>query len=450
MSDEPPFKIARPRGQKFEGELNSVDVLICGAGPAGLTVANLLGSYGVSCVVCDRAKKPNMQPRAILIDDESLRTLQAVGLDREFQPLIRRGMGARYYDEHGEPFAEVGPGPQTFGFPKRSHFFQPDLEAVLLKGLDRYPGCRVAFDHELVFFADQDESGVTCHVATPDRGLAPVRASFVLACDGARSPIRERLGIEMEGENYGEDWVIFDCDNDPDQEPVSKFHCRVDRPYVSVVGPRGGRRYEFRARPGDTPRSLRDPANVRALLGTVRQGGDDGDITRVAVYRFEAKLAARWREGRIFLLGDAAHLTPPFAGQGMNAGIRDAHNLAWKLAACLGRFGGASVPLLDTYEAERRVPAWAMVQLAVAMGEVVMPEDRVAIDFRSRVIGLMSRFPAARDYIVGMKFKPVRPHTWAPRGAPAPTSACRARAVRHVAHVAHARPPRARGSRRCT
>ena len=132
----------------------------------------------------------------------------------------------------------------NFGFPKRSHFFQPDLEAVLRAGLASdtvtTPG-RIAFGHELVYFA-QDSSGVTCVVAKPGGGIGTVRASYMLGCDGARSRVRERLGIEMEGENYGEDWVIIDVENDPDLEPVSKFYCRTDRPFVSVVGPRGGRR----------------------------------------------------------------------------------------------------------------------------------------------------------------------------------------------------------------
>ena len=142
---------------------------------------------------------------------------------------------------------------------------------------------------------------------------------------------------------------------------------------------------------------------IRALLAPMRPIAD-ADILRAVVYTFEARIAERWRQGRVFLLGDAAHLTPPFAGQGMNAGLRDAHNLSWKLWAVTA--GKASPDLLRTYEAERREPAWAMVQLAVAMGDIVMPQGAADIAFRTSLLAWMDRFPAARDFIVAMKFKP--------------------------------------------
>ena len=406
----------------------SIPVVVIGAGPVGLCAANLLGSYGVPCLVLERRRTASVLPRAILVDDESLRTLQAVGLDEAFRARITEGRGARYYDARGEPFAEVGAGPQNYGFPKRSHFFQPDLEALLLSALQRrYEGLgsAAAFGHELVGMS-QDADGVTLHVidrrnaaaaaapaASSEVKQVKVRTEFVLGCDGARSFVREALGVEMEGADYPEEWVILDMHNDPDQEPISKFHCRTDRPYVSVVGPpsRGGlgRRYEFRARPGvDTAEAMREPENAAAALLAGIRPVAPGDVSRAAVYSFEAKLAAHFQQGRVFLLGDAAHLTPPFAGQGMNAGIRDAHNLAWKVAACVAsrQASQAGLALLGTYDDERRTPAWSMVQLAVAMGEIVMPEGAAEVDFRRRTIEYMERFPAARDYVVGMKFKP--------------------------------------------
>jgi 3-(3-hydroxy-phenyl)propionate hydroxylase len=146
---------------------------------------------------------------------------------------------------------------------------------------------------------------------------------------------------------------------------------------------------------------------VREFLAPLRQLPDE-DITRITVYTFEARIAARFSQGRVFLAGDAAHLTPPFAGQGMNAGLRDAHNLTWKLAHVLagGLAGRSSAALLDTYDQERRGPAWAMVQLAVAMGEIVMPQAREDVEFRQGILRQFDRFPAARDFIVNMKFKP--------------------------------------------
>ena len=323
---------------------------------------------------------------------------------------------------------------------------------MLRRGLGRFPGTRLAFGHELVDFT-VDGTGVTLRVVArgqsgdgtpPTAAPATIRTRFLLGCDGAKSFVRRHLGIEMIGEAYPEDWLIFDMNDDPDKEPVSKFFCRSDRPFVSVVGPRGGRRYEFRAREGETAEALKDTTGplVQELLAGHRGAPvKEGEVARAAVYRFEAKLAERWSSAggsgggssgggadgrasasalhRVFLLGDAVHLTPPFAGQGMNAGIRDAHNLAWKIAACLdddGRDGDhrqlRRQVLLASYEVERREPAWAMVQLAVAMGEIVMPDSGgEAVSFRARVMELMERFPSARDYIVGMKFKPPPSYT---------------------------------------
>lgn len=396
-----------------------VDVLIVGAGPVGLCAANLLGTFGIDAYVIERRSAASTLPRAIMVDDETLRTLQACGLDRQFQAMIRRGRGARYYDENGKPFAEVGAGPMNYGFPKRSHFFQPDLEGVLRDGLRRF-NRKILWNHELValrtYTAEEASvAGATVTVRRDGSGTRVIRAAYVLACDGARSGVRDMIGAKMEGESYSEDWVIFDCATDPDTEPISKFHCRTDRPFVSVVGPKQGRRYELRAMPGDTAESLRDPRRVRALLQSIRRGPvNESDVTRAAVYRFEAKLASSWQRGRVFLLGDAAHLTPPFAGQGMNSGIRDANNVSWKVALAINRRSSSASCLLASYEVERREPAWRMVQLAVAMGELVMPESAMAVDFRSRIIALMDRFPNARDYVVGMKFKPPPSYT---RGA---------------------------------
>ena len=377
-------------------------VVIVGAGPVGLMSANLLGRLGVDVVLIERNAAPYDVPRAITLDDEGARTLQAAGLDREYLPRAVPGRGSRYYDDDGVPFAEVGPGPVEYGFPRRTQIFQPALERALLTGLARFGKVHVAYSHQFLGLEQRDDQ-VRVTVADPDGREHLVVADHVIASDGARSPVRHALGIEMLGDTYPEDWLIVDTLNDPDQEPVSKFFCRADRPYVSIHAPNGGRRYEWRAAPGETTESLLDPSKIRALLEPIRPF-EDSDILRAVVYTFEARIAERWSRGRVFLAGDAAHLTPPFAGQGMNAGLRDAHNLSWKIwAVATGKAGPA---LLETYEAERRRPAWNMVQLAVAMGDIVMPQGDLDIAFRTSLVAWMDRFPAARDFIVQMKFKP--------------------------------------------
>ncbi len=375
-----------------------VGVAIVGAGPVGLMAANLLGTYGVRCLLIERNGATMDIPRAIALDDEGARTLQAAGLDRDFMAGTVPAGGARYYDHQGRAFAEVGAPAPEFGFPRRNYFFQPELERALAQGLQRFDHVKLAFGTELADFS-ADDDGVSLNLA----GGGRVRADYLLAADGARSAIRQALGIEMQGDTYPQDWLIVDTENDPDQEPVSKFHCRSDRPFVSIPAPRGGRRYEFQLQPGELPADMVAPDRVRAFLAPWRSLGDR-DLTRIAVYTFEARIAARFSDGRVFLAGDAAHLTPPFAGQGMNSGLRDAHNLAWKLAAVLG--GQAGPALLDSYDRERRGPAWAMVQLAVAMGEIIMPQAREDIAFRQGILRQFERFPQARDFIVNMKFKP--------------------------------------------
>ncbi len=376
-------------------------VAIIGAGPVGLTLANLLGLHGVAVRVLERNPTLYDIPRAIVLDDEGARTLQAAGLDHVFMPMTRPAEGARYYDANGNPFAEVGAGETRFGFPKRNYFHQPDLEHVLLDGLNRFEHVTVSFGSDVTGFEDHGD-GVRLTLSDQS-GEQTVDAEWLVACDGARSRSRSALGIEMEGEAYSEDWLIVDTINDPDEEPVSKFFCRTGRPYVSIPAPRGGRRYEFRAAPGETARTDLDWEAIRALLEPIRTIGPS-DVLRKTVYTFEARLAERFRQGRVLLAGDAAHLTPPFAGQGMNAGLRDAHNLAWKL--WLATTGRASSALLDSYEAERRGPATAMVRLAVAMGDFVMPRDAADVALRDMAVAWIDRFPEARDYIVGMKFKP--------------------------------------------
>jgi 3-(3-hydroxy-phenyl)propionate hydroxylase len=375
-----------------------VSVAIVGAGPVGLMAANLLGTYGIRTLIIDRNPGTMVIPRAITIDDEGARTLQAVGLDQEFMPRTMPAGGACYIDHDGQIFAEVGAPTPEYGFPRRNYFFQPELEQTLVAGLARFDHVTLAFDTKLSAFT-ADDSGVTLQI----EGGGQVRADYLVGADGARSPIREALGIAMQGDTYPQDWLIVDTENDPDREAVSRFFCRTDRPFVSIPAPRGGRRYEFQLHTGERAEDMVEPARVREFLAPLREVTDE-DLTRITIYTFQARIAAQFSKGQVFLAGDAAHLTPPFAGQGMNAGLRDAHNLSWKLAQVVA--GNAGRGLLASYDQERRAPAWAMVQLAVAMGEIIMPQAREDLEFRQGILRQFERFPQTRDFIVNMKFKP--------------------------------------------
>jgi 3-(3-hydroxy-phenyl)propionate hydroxylase len=374
--------------------------IIVGAGPTGLTLANLLGSYGVETLILERNPATMDIPRAIVLDDEGARTLQAFGAE-DFLCETIEGDGARYIDDNGQVFATIGAGARTYGFAKRHFMLQPELEQALVRNLEHFPSVDLQFSANMESFRP-DPLGVSVeysHAGT----RRTVRTKWLLACDGGRSGIRQTLGIDFEGGTYEQDWAVIDTVRDADQTNYSKFYCNVERPAVSVPAPHGGRRYEFMLQEGEDHERILSDESLAALLQPFRPFVRE-DILRRVVYTFHARIASKFRLGRVLLLGDAAHLTPPFAGQGMNAGLRDAHNVAWKIAAVISGMAGES--LLDTYQLERRDPAWAMIQLAVAMGQVVMPKGAEQVQFRNLLLKALEPFPGVRDYFLQMRFKP--------------------------------------------
>ena len=180
------------------------DVVISGAGPVGLTLANLLGQSAIGVVVLEKNKRPFDIPRAITLDDEGCRTIQATGLHKKFLPSTIPGKGARYYGEDGSPFAEVGPGPVEFGFPRRTHFFQPKLDQILANGLKRFQQANVFYNCKLIDFSEID-NGVEIEVFTPGNKSHYLFCKYLIGTDGAKSDIRQKLNIKMIGETYPED-----------------------------------------------------------------------------------------------------------------------------------------------------------------------------------------------------------------------------------------------------
>ncbi|RDD69853.1 bifunctional 3-(3-hydroxy-phenyl)propionate/3-hydroxycinnamic acid hydroxylase [Paracoccus versutus] len=388
--------------------MNDHQVIVIGAGPTGLTTACLLAAYGVPVLVLERNAAPLDIPRAIIADDEGMRTFQSFGLVGDYGPGAMPSEGARYYDDSGNCFAVTGTGTPAYGFPRRIYINQPDLETVLRRRAAEL-GVELRFSSEVTEL-EQREGDILVTVRDAEGGLHRIATQYVAACDGGRSPVRERLGIALQGSTYAQDWIVIDTRNDPDESRFTRFFCSDQRPGASIPAPNGGRRYEFMLLPGETHDEVLAPAMVRELVAPHR-ALDEADIIRKTIYTFHARIAERFREGRILLMGDAAHLTPPFAGQGMNAGLRDAANVAWKLAAVVR--GGASPAILDSYFDERRDPAWAMIQLAVAMGDIIMPLGSAGRDFRQMLLERLAPFPAVRDYLMQMRFKPRPRH---PRG----------------------------------
>ncbi|MBI3939577.1 MAG: bifunctional 3-(3-hydroxy-phenyl)propionate/3-hydroxycinnamic acid hydroxylase [Acidobacteria bacterium] len=377
-------------------------VAIIGSGPTGLTLANLLGQEGIGLLLVERNAATVTEPRAVSIDDESLRTMQAIGLADEIVKEIVPGYGSRYYSTGGRCFAKVEPAGRPYGYPRRNAFRQPVLEGQLRQGLRRFSNVTTLYGWSLQTF-ESSGGGVLLQIRNIQGETRAVGCDYLVGCDGADSTVRERLGIPMEGTTFSERWLIIDLENSENKTPHTEVYCNWRRPGITLPGPHRTRRFEFKLHPHERDEDFLEPATVGRLLAT-HGAGPHSVIRRKVVYRFHARLASRWSQGRVFLAGDAAHLTPPFAGQGMNSGMRDAHNLAWKLAAV--ERGRAGPGLLDSYECERRGHVWQMIQLALRMGRVMSPRSRLSgLLMRSGFLALQL-CPAARDYITQMKYKP--------------------------------------------
>ncbi len=377
-------------------------VAIVGAGPTGLTLANLLGIYGIACVLIERNADTVHEPRAVSIDDESLRTMQAAGLVDEVMAQTVHGYGAHYYSARGRLFAKVQPTEQPFGFPRRNAFRQPVLEAQLHAALSRFPHVATLFDHELIAFEDAG-GGVNLRVRKADGHTFDLTCDYLVASDGASSFVRRTLGIGMSGSTFRERWLIVDLEDLPVTSPHTKVWSDPQRPTIALPGPNLTRRYEFMLHDHETDADLLAPAMVRQLLET-HEAAPQSRLVRTVVYTFHARVADRWSQGRVLLAGDAAHLTPPFAGQGMNSGVRDASNLAWKLAAVVQ--GQLGPKLMASYEPERRDHAWSMIEFALDIGRVMRPPNALAAFALEYGFLLLGLFPKTRDYIAQMKFKP--------------------------------------------
>lgn len=377
------------------------DVLVVGAGPTGLLLTNLLGSMGVRTILIERNETTVPEPRAVSIDDESLRALQAAGLAERIAAITVKGYGSIYRGPDGRRFAEVKPFVKEYGFDKRNAFEQPVFEATLREALSRHKSVTARFGVEMVDFS-QDSEHVLAEVkqGTQTRTL---RARYMVAADGGRSAVRKALNIPLEGSTFQEPWLIVDLQSTRNRCFHTEVFCDPRRSAITLPGPGGIRRYEFKLNAGETTADAEQEDFARRLLAAVGPDGEE-PIRRQKVYTFHARIAARWRDRRVFLAGDAAHLTPPFAGQGMNSGLRDAHNLAWKLDEAL-RMADPEA-LLDSYETERKPHAWSMIELALRMGKVMMPVSvprGAMIRAGFRLLGL---YGPARDYFAQMKYKP--------------------------------------------
>ncbi len=370
---------------------NKTQVLIVGGGPTGLTLANLLGMEGIDSLLVERNPGCVPEPRAIGIDGESLRTLQACGLIDTVLPTVHEGFVAEYVNGAGEFLFSLDMNPRPYGFCLQNSFDQPTLERQLLAGLERFDCVSVVHSTSLESFA-QDNSGVTASLGNAD-GEQKVQADYLVACDGGRSGVRKQLDIAMEGDRLPQKWLVIDTvDPHLTGEPECRFFCDPARPGMTLLRPKGERRWEWMLVDGETDEEMLEDSRIRALLAA-HTDAENVDIYRKCVYGFSAVVAERFSDRRVFLAGDAAHMTPPFAGQGLNAGIRDVRNLSWKLARVID--GSLPAVLLDSYQTERHDAAREMVDVAVMLGDQIQPTDPAAAAERDAMFAEINKDAAA-------------------------------------------------------
>ncbi|PAA01475.1 bifunctional 3-(3-hydroxy-phenyl)propionate/3-hydroxycinnamic acid hydroxylase [Pseudomonas fragi] len=382
----------------------STDIAIVGAGPVGLMIANYLGQCGVNVTLVEKLDNLIDYPRAIGLDDESLRTFQAVGLADNVLPHTTPWHAMRFMTPKGRCFADIQPKTDEFGWSRRNAFIQPLADRVLFEGLQRFDNVKVLFGRELEGF-EQSDSGVQLTLKNAEGRSERLQAKYLIGCDGGNSLVRRSLGISFEGKTAPNQWIVVDIANDPLSTPHVYLCCDPVRPYVSAALPHGVRRFEFMVMPGETEAELSKPENMRKLLAKVLPDPDRIELIRSRVYTHNARLAGRFRQGRVLLAGDAAHIMPVWQGQGYNSGMRDASNLAWKLSLVIK--GLANDRLLDSYELERRDHAKAMIDLSVLAGHVLAPPKRWQGTLRDGVSWLLNYVPPVKRYFVEMRFKPM-------------------------------------------
>ena len=351
------------------------DVAIIGYGPSGVAAANALGTYGVTAIAFEREPDIYARARAVTVNDWTMRLFQSVGLADRAKADMDPTVALRWVTYDGTELMRL-PFPEgRLGHATSYAIYQPLLEQTLRDGAGRFGDkIQIRFGVEVLDVA-HDADGVT--VTSRDVGTGEVtttRARYALGCDGGSSTTRERLGIQMLGDTLDVRWVVIDGKVKrwwPNRH-VLTFWSDKQRPVVDIALGRDNHRWEIPLNPGETDADFDTQDKVWPLLESIGVSREDVDIHGFAFYSHHIRFAERWRDGRVFLVGDAAHLMPPWAGSGMQSGIRDAFNIAWKLAEVVG--GRLPESLLDSYEAERRANVEFYTGVSIQLGRIIKQE----------------------------------------------------------------------------
>ena len=355
----------------------AVDVAIVGCGPVGVVLAALLGRTGITVHICDRLPGVYEIPRAIALDHEIMRVFQQLGVIDAVMPFVEPFSNSEFFGVDGQLIRRMTmlPPPYPQGYTPSVVFSQPAVEHILREHVAQLPGVTLALGLAMDNLVP-DEQGVTLQYADG----SGVRARYAVACDGGASGVREHSGIGLEDLDFDESWLVVDVLCNPQGlaklPKTSVQYCEPERPCTLVLGPNNHRRFEISLNAGEDPAQAATPERTWQLLQRWLTPAD-GQLWRQSSYRFHALVAERWRLGRVFLAGDAAHMQPPFLGQGLCQGVRDVANLAWKLTAVLNGTvtGAAAQRLLDSYGAERKAHVRELTTRIKGVGAVICERD---------------------------------------------------------------------------
>jgi 3-(3-hydroxy-phenyl)propionate hydroxylase len=382
---------------------SDADVVIVGAGPIGLTAANVLGTLGISTLLIEQSDLTSDSPRALAVDDEYMRLLDNVGILPSLLEHTSPPFGIHFVSALGPPIVKVPAFVTPNGFGTRTGIMQPVFEKSLLEAAQKFACVDVQY-RSTVTSVKQDGEGVRVTVRTPG-GERCVSARFLLGCDGARSVVRSQVGIAFEGTRIDEPHLVIDLAEFPDQAPYSRFFCNPERPLNSIPTPYGGRRLEFMLNPEDSRETIVSKESIRSLLDrNSPYRGVEAKVIRAVVYGFSERIAHRLQAGRVFLLGDAAHVMPPFGAQAMNTGARDVNNICWKIAVVLS--GRAAPALLDTYESERRPQIEAIIRYSVMIGKLANLRSWPTALLRDATLWVLNCIPPVRRFFSEMRYMP--------------------------------------------
>ena len=388
------------------------EVLIIGAGPAGLMLANILGMYGRRVTVLEAMDTLIDFPRGVGLDDESLRTIQTVGLVDSVLPHTTPQHIMRMVNGAGKVILVNNPQTDEFGWGRKHGFIQPAVDRALYEGLSRYDHVRVLFGHRVEDVQETADGVSAVAMVTGADGATEEHtftARYLVGCEGGKSPTRKRLGTTFDGESPSTRWLVVDVDNDPLGTPNVFLGADPKRPYVSIGLPHAVRRWEFMLHDDETEDQVTDPEYVNNLLKDHVPDPSTLSFIRRRVFTHHGRVAGNFRKGRQLVAGDAAHLMPVWMGQGWNSGVRDATNLGWKLASVLS--GQAGEALLDTYTAERREHAKAMVDLSLTFGNFIKITNPLLAAGRDAASSVLNLFPSVKSYFSDMRFKPMPRYT---------------------------------------